>query len=128
MAGNIGRETTITVGAAAIAGVRTKGVTCNAEPVDITDDDSAGWQELLADPARQSVEVSVAGVIKGDVMREAFFTRVALEAVVITYGAGGTLQGDFFVSSYTEGNEYEDASTFEATLTSGGAITYTAPI
>ena len=128
MAAKTGRKITMTWDGTAIAGVQEKGITLNGEPIDISADDSAGWRVLLDEAGERSVNISISGVIKGNVLRKAFFDEAIVEAVVITYAAdGGSFTGDFNLASYSETGNYKEAVTFEAELQSTGAVTYTPP-
>ena len=128
MAASIGRDITMTVGGSALLGLREKNMTYNGEPINITSEEDAGYQILLSDVGEGSISIDVAGIDKDDVLRTAAaaLTRANL-AVVITYETGGTLTGNFKVSSYSEGIPYQEAATFSATLMSNGAYTFTPP-
>lgn len=115
--------------AVTVAGVRTKGVNINAEPVDVTDDDSSGWRELLDEPGQKQVDLSLSGVTDDDTWRAKMMTSIATQAhedMEITYPDGGTLTGKFFIASYNETGEYNGAVTFEMELQSSGTITFAA--
>lgn len=126
MAASIGRETVLTVDSAAVAGIRTNSIAGTKEPVDISDNDSNGYRQLLAEAGSRALEISISGVTKDRVLREAFHSGSTLNAVAITYPNADTLTGDFFLSSYSESEPYNEASTFEATLMSADTWTYTA--
>lgn len=127
MAKFAGREITLVVDSAAIGGVRTKNPQMNKEPIDVTDDDSSGWRELLALPGQREVNLSVSGVVDDDTLRAAYFASETLHDVTFTYPDGGELAGSFFLASYNETGEYNGATTFESEFQSTGAITYTPP-
>lgn len=122
----LGREATFTVNSSAVAGVRTKNLTLNKEPVNVTDDDSSGVQELLAEPGEKSIEFSVDGIIDDRVLREAWFGTEQLDTIAVTWPNGDTLSGSFKMTAYSEGKPYNEAITFEATFQSAGTWTYTA--
>jgi len=127
MVGFIGRKIALTWDGAAIAGVREKGIALNGEPVDVTDDASDGWRELLAEAGEHQVNVSLSGVTKSDALKEAWFDVAdRIKAVTITYPDGGVLSGNFFLATFSETGPYSDATTFEAELQSTGPVTYTA--
>lgn len=112
-----------------IAGVRTKGVAVNAEPVDITSDDSSGWRELLAEPGQQQVDLSVSGITDNDTFRGKALTAPgskSMESLQIDYPDGSTLSGSWFIASYTETGEYNGSVTFEMELQSSGTLTFSA--
>lgn len=129
MAANSGRDLTIGFGATPVTltGVRTKGVTINNEPIDITNDDDNGWRDMLDEPGQKSVSISIEGVWVDNVIRAIAVsaTDVATEATV-TYPDTSTLDGNWYIANYAETGEYNGAVTFSATLESQGALTYTA--
>lgn len=127
MAAKVGRKVTFQWNSATIAGVREKGASCNGAPVNVSSDESDGWQELLTDPGEDAVTISLSGVTKGTTLKSDWFARTRTRAVEIGYLDGGTLTGNFFLASYNEGMPYNDAVTFEAELQSAGEITYTPP-
>lgn len=125
MAKQLGRKVTISVAGSVIAVARTKSLTINNEPVNVTTDGDLGIQTLLNEPGEKSVEISVEGI--GD--QAAFVTKSLgsdlVEEIIFTYGttAGDTIiTGDFFLTSYGEGLPYNDAITFTATYQSTGAV------
>jgi len=127
MVGFIGRKIVLTWDGAAVDGVREKGIALNGEPVDVTDDVSDGWRELLAEAGEHQVNVSLSGVTKSDTLKEAWFDVTdRIKAVTITYPDGGVLAGNFFLATFSETGPYNDATTFEAEIQSSGAVTYTA--
>lgn len=127
MAGSAGRDVAFTWGGNPVTGVREKGFTANGAAIDVTDDDSAGWREVLAKASQNEVSISLAGVTKDDVLRTAWFSGARTETVELEYEDGGKISGDFFLQSYSEGIPYNGAVTFTAELISTGAITYTPP-
>lgn len=127
MAANVGRKVTFEWNSAEINGVREKSAACNGAPINVTSDESDGWQALLTDSAEDSVTISLSGVTKENTLRADWFAGTKTRAVTIGYLDGGTLTGNFFLASYSEGMPYNDAVTFEAELQSAGEITYTAP-
>ena len=126
MSAESGRKLLIKRNGSIIAGVRTKGVTFNREPVDITNDDDDGWRGVLAEPGEKQLDLSVGGVSKDDTLRAIAFTDPAvLEDMTLEFPDGGLIAGDFFVSNYSETGNYNEAITFEASFQSSGVITYT---
>ena len=126
MSAESGRKLLIKRNGNIIAGVRTKGVTFNREPVDITNDDDDGWRGVLAEPGEKQLDLSVGGVSKDDTLRAiAFADPAVLEDMTLEFPDGGLIAGDFFVSNYSETGNYNEAITFEASFQSSGVITYT---
>lgn len=127
MVANVGRKVTFEWNSAEIAGVREKSAACNGAPINVTSDESDGWQTLLTDPGEDAVTISLSGVTKETTLRADWFASNRTRAVTIGYLDGGTLTGNFYLASYSEGMPYNDAVTFEAELQSAGEITYTPP-
>ena len=57
MAAAKGRSLLIKKGSTVLAGMRTKGVAINGEPIDITSDDDSGYRTLLSDVGTLSVDL-----------------------------------------------------------------------
>ena len=128
MPANIGRAIELEWGPnspATIPGVREKGIALNGNPVDVTSDEDDGWRTLLEEPGENQINISVSGVTKSDVLRDAWFNGDRLDTAVITFPDGGVLTGQFLLATYNETGTYNDAITFEAELQSSGVITYT---
>lgn len=125
-----GRELTIDWDSVVLAGVRTRGYTITNDYVDVTTDDEEGWRTLLADPATRSMEVTVGGLTKNQVLlAEVMKANITGEPLTVNLPTTtGTLAGTFLVSSYEETGEHEGAVEFSATFMSSGAITYTAGV
>ena len=121
MAKRLGRKVTISVGGSVVAVARTKSLTINNEPVNVTTDGDDGIQQLLNDPGEKSVEISLEGL--GD--QDSFITKALsndlIEELILNYGTF-TITGDFFQASYSEGLPYNDSITFTASYQSSGAV------
>ena len=130
MAGRVGRQVTFFFGGNSpgdqILGVREKSVTFNGDPIDVTSDEDSGDRTLLENiSAQDEVEISVSGVTKDTRIKQAWTNTQRTQPITLEYPDGSQLSGTFFLSSYSETEPYNDASTFEATLMSSGAVTYT---
>lgn len=129
-----GRAVIVRRNGALIAGVRTKSISINGSPIDITSDDDDGVRKLLDAPGQVDVEISVGGVLMGEALRSEALSasdRVAATQFIFPGFEGSPtnthgFSGDFFLAGYTESAEYQNAVTFEATFQSTGAVTYTA--
>lgn len=130
MAASAGRELLIKKGVSVIAGVRTKTVTINGEPIDVTSDDDSGFRTLLASAGLRSIDLSVEGVTKDATLRAivAGVSSQLLTDISIEYPNGDTIDGDFYLVNIEESGEYQDALTFSASLQSSGPFTYTPAI
>ncbi|WP_329610637.1 phage tail tube protein [Advenella mandrilli] len=130
MTAMVGRKVTFTptAGGTAIMGMKTKTMTMNNEPIDITSDDDDGWTTFLGtDPAVRSMEMSVEGVAKDDTL-----IKLALGAggalvsdYELNFPGWGKVSGDFHIGSVELGAPHNEAVTFSATITSSGELTYT---
>lgn len=129
MAAGYGRAVDFTWDSSPIEGVREKSLTVNGEPVNVTSDEDDGIQQLLADDAEFSVQIELSGVTKDQIFREAKFAGGAsLQATAeLTYTDGSVISGTFHLGAYSEGQPYNEAVTFTATLMSNGTVTYTPP-
>lgn len=128
MAANVGRNLLLKTGSTAIAGIRTKGVAVNGEPIDVTSDDDSGYRTLLAEAGQMSLDISFDGVTKDNELRQAMLAdaTLTLAGVSIEYPNGDTITGTFLLASLEETGTYNDAVTFSGTLQSSGQWTYTA--
>ena len=125
--GELGRDVTITVGGVSLKGRQSKGISINNGEIDVTDDDSSGFRELMAQAGVQSIDLPLSGVIKNrEIMNTLVGTGSKMYATLITYTDGSTLAGDFFWQSYSETGESNGAYTFDSTLLSSGAVVFTA--
>lgn len=127
MASEYGRKVDFLWNAAAILGVREKSLSINGEAVNVTSDEDDGVQILLAEDAETSVQIELSGVTKDTVLRVAKLAGGASlqEDVTLTYTNGDAISGTFQLGPYSEGQPYNEAVTFTASLMSTGAVTYT---
>lgn len=134
MPGMKGRSVIVKRASVVVAGCRTKGITINGAPIDVTNDDDAGWRTLLEEPGQIEVSISVAGIVLSEQFRsEALSNSARVAAMNFLYGGflgspANThgFSGNFYLNSYNEGAEYQGAVTFEAEFLSSGAVTYQA--
>ncbi|MCK0196347.1 phage major tail protein, TP901-1 family [Ancylobacter sp. 6x-1] len=112
-----------------VAGLRSRQIAFNAEPVDVTHAESAGrWRELLAGAGTRRASVSGSGVFKDAasdaLLRQRFFDGVAVSVQLIVPDFG-TLAGMFVISALQIAAEHDREVTFEITLESAGAVGFT---
>jgi predicted secreted protein len=133
MATNVGRTITVYWGDDSpqlpVAGIREKGITLSGEAVDVTNDDSNGWRELLDAPQMNTVELSVSGVMLNDTLRADWFagasaTGSRMQAATFEYPDGATISGNFYLQEFAETGNHDGEITFEATFASSGVVTY----
>ena len=111
-----------------IAGVQMVGMKFNATPIDITDADSDGIQELLAgNSATQSLELDLSGVYTDNVLRAIAVNpatdRLLTDITISHPGAGAPtdiVSGNFFMSNYSDDGAHDGPVKFSATFTSSG--------
>lgn len=127
--GIIGRAVEVRRDGTLIAGARTKNITINNEPVDITTDDSDGFRELLEESAERHLDISVEGLTKDYALLELSVGGGPLiEEYTVTFPAltqGGdpvVISGEFRFNNFQQGAEYNDAVTFTAELQSTGGF------
>ncbi|MBS7539384.1 phage major tail protein, TP901-1 family [Ancylobacter lacus] len=113
-----------------VAGLRSRQIAFNAEPVDVTSAESAGhWRELLAGAGLKRASVSGSGVFKDAasdaLMRRAFFEGTALPAQWVVPDFG-TIEGLFVLSSLEIAAEHDREVSFTLALESAGALTFAA--
>lgn len=128
MAANVGRKIEVYWGAdspPAKIDCREKGIALNGEPINVSDDGSDGWRELLDEPGEDQVTLSLSGVTKDDTLKRAWFSRDRKGPARIVFADGGEIAGTFFLASYTDNGTYNDAHVFETELQSSGPVTYT---
>jgi TP901-1 family phage major tail protein len=117
-------------GFVAVAGLRTRQITLNAEAVDVTNADSAGrWRELLAGAGVRRASVSGAGVFRDQAsdirLRQMFFDGL-IATFQLVVPAFGTMEGLFQITSLDYRGEHSGEVTFDMSLESAGALTFTA--
>lgn len=125
MTAHAGRSVVFTWNSAAVLGVREKGLELNGEAINITSDEDAGKRKLLDLSAEDTVDISLSGVSKDNVLKADWFGGTRTRAATLTYPDNSTISGNFFLASFSETGPYNDATTFEASLQSSGVVTYT---
>ena len=113
-----------------VAGMRSRKIAFNAEPIDITNADSAGrWRELLEGAGVRRAGISGAGIFKdagSDAsVRELFFDG-AIRTWQIVVPDFGTISGPFQVTALEYAGEHDGEVTYEMGLESAGLIAFAA--
>jgi predicted secreted protein len=128
MARQNGRTLRIKRGSTVVSVVKTKTITVNNTPVDVTGDDDDGFITLLEQPGTKQIVFECSGVTDDDTLRDAAVTGTALlTAHTIEYmNAAGTdvvyaILGSFFLNPFSETGAHDGALEFSATLSSSGA-------
>jgi TP901-1 family phage major tail protein len=113
-----------------IAGLRATRISFNAETVDVTSLESVGgWRELLAGAGVRSASISGSGVFRDantdERARQIFFDgEVPRFQVIIP--SFGVIEGAFQIAAIEYAGSHNGEATYEMTMASAGALTFTA--
>lgn len=115
---------------ATVAGLRSRQIAFNAEPVDVTHAESAGqWRELLAGAGVKRASVAGSGVFKDGasdaLIRQSFFDGTIRNAQIVVPDFG-TIAGAFQITALEFAAEHDREVTFDIALESAGEITFAA--
>lgn len=133
MAKSAGRDFAVKKNSTVIAAVRTKGVTWNGTPIDVTSDDDAPETTYLSDEfANTTLEITVEGLTDDDTLADLAFSTTDADKhftdLTLEKANGDVVSGTFILTSYAENGQYQEATTFTATLVRNGAHTWTPSI
>jgi predicted secreted protein len=105
-------------------GVTTKGFEITNAPIDITSDDSRGWQTFMSEPGEKSISMTIDGVFTDETLKAKArsSTNIMLEGATVNDGKT-TLTGDWVIASYSNASEKDGSVMFSATLQSSGELT-----
>ncbi|SHE56483.1 MULTISPECIES: phage major tail protein, TP901-1 family [Ruegeria] len=113
-----------------IAGLRATRISFNAESVDVTTLESqGGWRELLSGAGVKSASISGSGVFKDagtdERARQLFFDgeTPAFQVIIPDFGI---VEGPFQVTGIEYAGSHNGEATYEMSLASAGALTFTA--
>lgn len=113
-----------------LGGMRSPGITINAETVDVTTADSTNrMRELLAGAGIVSCSISGSGVFDDDAAIEDLrghimgSTHSYLQFIIPDYG---TIAGEFQVTTFEIGGDHNTEVTFSISAESAGEFTFTA--
>ncbi|MEM9707082.1 MAG: phage major tail protein, TP901-1 family [Pseudomonadota bacterium] len=112
-----------------VAGLRTRSISLNAQPIDVTHSESVGgWRELIAGGVRQA-SVSGAGIFLNDAaageIRSVFFAGSVRKWRIVIPGFG-FIEGAFLVSNLDYSGDYDGEGAYAIALESAGVLTFTA--
>ena len=113
-----------------VAGLRARRLAFNAEAVDVTHADSVGrWRELLAGAGVRRASLAGGGVFR-DAASDALARQIFFDGLIrdwqIVVPDFGIVQGPFQISSLDYRGDHAGEVTFEMSLESAGALTFTA--
>lgn len=113
-----------------IAGLRATRISFNAESVDVTTLESqGGWRELLSGAGVKSASISGSGVFKDagtdERARQLFFDgeTPAFQVIIPDFGI---VEGQFQVTGIEYAGSHNGEATYEMSLASAGALTFSA--
>jgi TP901-1 family phage major tail protein len=113
-----------------IAGLRASRISFNAETVDVTSlESSGGWRELLAGAGVKTASISGSGVFRDagtdERARQIFFDG-EIPGFQVIIPDFGIVEGPFQLSSIEYAGSHNGEATYEMTMASAGALTFTA--
>ena len=136
MAANSGNDFVLKIGDGAsaeafttLAGMTSTSMTINNNAVDITTKDSAHARTLLSNGGVKSMSISASGVFTDAAVEDTLRTNATantLNNYEIVFGNGDKYAGAFLITSYGRSGDTDAAETFDCTLESSGALTFTA--
>ncbi|WP_010137999.1 phage major tail protein, TP901-1 family [Oceanicola sp. S124] len=113
-----------------LAGLRASRLSFNAEAVDVTSLESqGGWRELLAGAGVRSAAIGGSGVFKDagsdERARQIFFDgeTPAFQVIIPDFGV---VEGPFQVTSIEYAGAHNGEATYELSMASAGALSFTA--
>jgi len=113
-----------------VAGLRTRRLAFSEEAVDVTTTESADrWRELLSGAGVRRAHVSGSGVFRdaaSDAAVRSTFFAGALKTWQIVLPDFGVIQGAFLIAALEFTGAHDGELTFDLTLESAGALTFTA--
>lgn len=115
-----------------IGGATSGGIAINNEPIDASNKDSDGWRELLA-TGKRSADVTLSGVNLDDStigqVRSDMLAQVMGDFTVVVPGTAGGSAGSYTLSgvmtSLEEAGEEGGAVTYNVSIQSSGAVSFT---
>lgn len=115
-----------------LAGLRASRLSFNAETVDVTSlDSTGGWRELLGGAGVKTAAISGSGIFRDETTderaRQLFFDGEVPDFQVIIPDFG-TVEGPFQITSIEYAGTHDGEATYEVSLASAGALTFTAAL
>lgn len=113
-----------------IAGLRAQRISLNAETVDVTSLESqGGWRELLAGAGVRSAGITGSGVFRDantDIRTRQIFFDALLQDFQVIVPSFGIIEGPFQITALEYSGTHNGEATFEMSLASAGALSFTA--
>lgn len=115
---------------ATVAGLRARRLAFDAMAVDTTDSDSAGrWRELLAGAGVKRASIAGSGLFKdaeSDALVRSLFFAGTIRAWRVIVPDFGTVEGPFQITGLAYAGDHDGEVTFELSLESAGALSFSA--
>lgn len=113
-----------------VAGMRSRRITFNADTVDITNAESVDrWRELLDGAGVRRASIAGQGLFRDQasdaLIRQSFFDGT-IKSYQIVLPDFGTIAGSFQITSLEFAGEHNGEVTYNLSLDSAGALTFTA--
>ncbi|MBL4627125.1 MAG: phage major tail protein, TP901-1 family [Roseicyclus sp.] len=113
-----------------MAGLRASRLSFNSESVDVTSlESTGGWRELLGGAGVKSASISGSGVFRDastdERARDIFFEGGTPDFQVVIPDFG-IVEGAFQISSIEYAGTHDGEATYEISMASAGALTFTA--
>lgn len=112
-----------------VAGLRASRISLNAETVDVTSLESAGWRELLAGAGIRTAAISGSGVFRDETtdarLRQVFFDGETPDFQLIVPDFG-VIEGAFQITGLEYSGNYNGEASYELALASAGPLTFLA--
>lgn len=129
MAKQAGRNVLLKKGANTIAGLRTKTLAVNGQPIDVSDDGDSGFISYLPGIlVDRQLQYTGEGYEEDGVLRALSLgaeAGVFLTDVTLEYEDGGVISGNVVLTAYQETAEYKDGVKFNFTLSTDGPFDFT---
>jgi len=113
-----------------IAGLRASRISFNAESVDVTSLESqGGWRELLGGAGVKTASISGSGVFKDattDERARQIFFDAEVPGFQVIIPDFGIVEGPFQVTSIEYSGSHNGEATYELSMASAGALSFTA--
>lgn len=129
MSGAASRDMRVLKDGTPLAGVTSKSISWGGAPIDNTSDEDAGYRLFLDATGLESLDLSVSGVTKDELLRELALTggsKLLTDITIVfppvgTQTTGDTIAGNFFFDSFNEtGPGSDGAIEFDCTMKSSG--------
>lgn len=113
----------------AVASLRTKSFSIDFSPVDVTTDDSLGYQTLLAEAGKVSVGIEFGGVLGDETLFNTIMAGGATQQYAdfsLEWESGATLTCTFNLANFSvNGGSSDGEVDFSGSLQSSGAYVFT---